>query len=348
MIYTVQAWRGLAVVLVVLFHGSGMVSARYGVEPLGGVFRYGFSGVHLFFVLSGFIILSAHARDIGRPGRVFYYLGRRIIRIYPLYLLIFMIWGGWRLFVGKMPPAEFFSNAILFSSHSKLVIPVSWTLAYEIIFYLLFCGLILSRWIGFAVILAWAVAVVLNDGQAGYHALHRFNLLFIFGLLAGLGFFQARKLPRNIRNALSDASLALGALTFAGTAYYYSTLNLGPSDWPEHPLTILGFGLASALLLLAAASDRVEGFFARFGLAGLLGNASYSIYLVHLQFERMALDATKPIAWIWSGAKDRLTSNLLLALVAITAVALGIAVHLKVERPLLAFLRSRLPKASAG
>ena len=70
MLYSLQAYRGLAVLLVVLYHGNNIVARRYGLAPLNDVFSFGFSGVHLFFVLSGFIILTAHIRDIDTPARL--------------------------------------------------------------------------------------------------------------------------------------------------------------------------------------------------------------------------------------------------------------------------------------
>jgi peptidoglycan/LPS O-acetylase OafA/YrhL len=58
---------------------------------VGTPFRWGDAGVEFFFVLSGFIIASAHAGDISRPARLIPYLQRRIIRIYPPYWIIFAI-----------------------------------------------------------------------------------------------------------------------------------------------------------------------------------------------------------------------------------------------------------------
>ncbi len=336
--------------LVVLFHGNAMVAARYGLPPLSGFFSFGFSGVHLFFVLSGFIILSAHRQDIGRPGRMLYYLGRRFVRIYPLYWLAFLAWGGWRLFAGRMALSEFLPNALWFSqgTGAKLAIPVSWTLLYEISFYGLFGLLILNRWLGIAGLAAWLAAVAWNYGQPGHYLLHPFNLLFGFGLIAALGFSWLRARERPLRNALGLASLGLGVLLFAATADHYASLNLDTTAWPEHPVTILGFGLASALLLLSAAADPVERFFAGFRFASLLGNASYSVYLVHLQIERMAVDMTKPLGWVWHSAQSPAIADVLLAWIAGAALALGILVHLGIERPLLAWLRRRLARPSAA
>ena len=67
MLYSIQAYRGLAVLIVVFFHGASKVGRKYGIVPFNDFFDTGFSGVHLFFVLSGFIIVTAHVKDIDVP-----------------------------------------------------------------------------------------------------------------------------------------------------------------------------------------------------------------------------------------------------------------------------------------
>ena len=69
MLKCLQAGRALAALAVVAFHLSTAFSdPRYGSHSIGQAFtRHGNLGVDFFFVLSGFIILNAHARDIGRP-----------------------------------------------------------------------------------------------------------------------------------------------------------------------------------------------------------------------------------------------------------------------------------------
>ena len=87
-LYSVQVFRGLAALLVVLFHGTQFISRKFGVAPLGGLFFFGFAGLHLFFVLSGYIIYFIHRPDIGLPRRFFGFARKRIIRIYPAYWAI--------------------------------------------------------------------------------------------------------------------------------------------------------------------------------------------------------------------------------------------------------------------
>lgn len=54
---SLQAIRAFAAIAVMLFHGTKMLQDKLGYLFLNNVFIAGFSGVDVFFVLSGFIIL---------------------------------------------------------------------------------------------------------------------------------------------------------------------------------------------------------------------------------------------------------------------------------------------------
>ena len=104
-IQSVQVMRGLAAISVVAFHTSLiMAQPEYGgLRSFEWITSCGWFGVNFFFVLSGFIIFFAHAKDIGRPGRLTAYLWRRFSRVYPAYwvfltLFIFAALAG----VGKI------------------------------------------------------------------------------------------------------------------------------------------------------------------------------------------------------------------------------------------------------
>jgi peptidoglycan/LPS O-acetylase OafA/YrhL len=79
---TVDGLRGVAILLVVGFH---FFSAHQDLFPYGAVFsnvllfKYGFTGVDLFFIISGFVI----ALTLERCRSPFDFLLRRVIRIWP-------------------------------------------------------------------------------------------------------------------------------------------------------------------------------------------------------------------------------------------------------------------------
>jgi peptidoglycan/LPS O-acetylase OafA/YrhL len=78
--------RGLAILMVLVFHFVGQMLPTNGVErAIVGVTKYGLLGVDLFFVLSGFLITGIlyDARNKPHYFRNFYI--RRVLRIFPLY-----------------------------------------------------------------------------------------------------------------------------------------------------------------------------------------------------------------------------------------------------------------------
>lgn len=88
--------RGLAILMVLVFHFVGTTLATNAVERVVvGVSNYGAYGVELFFVLSGFLITGIlyDARDKPHYFRNFFM--RRVLRIFPLYygvlILVFVV-----------------------------------------------------------------------------------------------------------------------------------------------------------------------------------------------------------------------------------------------------------------
>ncbi len=83
--------RGLAVILIVLFHGFVFAPETLAEKSLHTVTRAGWIGVDLFFVLSGFLItgILLESRGARRYFRNFY--ARRVLRIFPLYYLVLIV-----------------------------------------------------------------------------------------------------------------------------------------------------------------------------------------------------------------------------------------------------------------
>src|SRR5579864_437904 len=85
--------RGIAILMVVVYHAFEF-SIR---APEGWIARlasYGFSGVDLFFVLSGFLITGILLNSKGRPGYFRNFYARRALRIWPLYYLLLLVSFG--------------------------------------------------------------------------------------------------------------------------------------------------------------------------------------------------------------------------------------------------------------
>jgi peptidoglycan/LPS O-acetylase OafA/YrhL len=81
--------RGIAILLVISFHYfllNDSVRAR-DANPLLQLFQLGWIGVDVFFVLSGFLITGILLATKGAPRYYLNFMARRVLRIWPLYIL---------------------------------------------------------------------------------------------------------------------------------------------------------------------------------------------------------------------------------------------------------------------
>src|SRR5436305_11723255 len=99
--------RALAIIVVVIYH-----AALFGFKLPGRVDRFGWIGVDLFFVLSGYLIggqlLAPLVRD--RPIRFGSFFTRRVLRIMPAYVVILAVYAffpPWLVYPEMSPPLEF-------------------------------------------------------------------------------------------------------------------------------------------------------------------------------------------------------------------------------------------------
>lgn len=82
-----QGLRGIAVLAVVLYHSH----LRLVRTPLYGPSLWGWTGVNLFFVLSGFLITSILVESRDKPHYFRNFYARRALRIWPVYVLTLVV-----------------------------------------------------------------------------------------------------------------------------------------------------------------------------------------------------------------------------------------------------------------
>ncbi|HEY1940632.1 MAG TPA: acyltransferase [Roseiarcus sp.] len=78
-----DSWRGVAAVLVVLYHGAFL-----GALNDNAFVRGGYLFVDFFFVLSGFVIAHAYGDKLGEPKAVLGFMIRRFGRLWPLHAVM--------------------------------------------------------------------------------------------------------------------------------------------------------------------------------------------------------------------------------------------------------------------
>ena len=280
-----QILRALAVLLVLFAHANSQLSTDRGMFQLTGHF-----GVDVFFVISGFIMVFISSRRLVTWSS---FLTERAIRIVPTYwfytllaLAIYLAAPG--AFRGTEATPVHVLLSMLFIAHENPVtgstspfLRLGWTLNYEMFFYLLFAiaialSLRLRVWLtGAAIVLLVAFGQIASQAGLGLPKTLGFYLgdimlEFVFGMGLGLLFISDR-LPR------LPAPLA-GLLILLGLAWARYAVQFESHD----SLRGLVWGPAAALILLATPS--LEGLARRPALGWLnaIGDASYTIYLMHL------------------------------------------------------------------
>jgi peptidoglycan/LPS O-acetylase OafA/YrhL len=144
------------------------------------------------------------------------------------------------------------------------------------------------------------------------------------------------------------ASLIAGTFIFGCTAWWYIALdNPQLYVWDSLPLA-LGFGMGSSLLLLASVSVKIETLLKQQRFLLLIGDASYTIYLVHFFFQKHTSNGIRSLNWGLDGEKTQAKALLLLAVIMAVSIGSGILVHKLVEKPILSRCRKWLRIGGGG
>jgi exopolysaccharide production protein ExoZ len=343
---SIQVLRALAALAVIYTHIRYDFSVKFAVADFPPHIGLLDTGVDMFFVISGFVMVYASERLFQRRGGPHEFLARRILRIVPLYWATSLAALAYILVRQRasdlVPSAVFYKWAaasFLFLPYARTngelspLNGVGWTLNYEMLFYAVFAiAVCLSRRGAVAAIALLFAAMVLVGLRFGplpnpfAFWCEPLILEFVLGMLVAVALREGWRLPPWLAHGIILAGLAIFLLE-------------------EHfaPATsrVLAWGLPSALvvagLTLNAGSRGVRhpGLLAR--TFGFLGAASYAIYLVHpfalaaprLLHFGLAGDGITPPAQPWLYASLQL----------VAAVAAGVIVHLGVERPVTRALR---------
>jgi peptidoglycan/LPS O-acetylase OafA/YrhL len=359
--------RGLAILLVLLLHfGVGAQFGRLGTpwaSTLDRVFYLGWSGVDLFFVLSGFLITSILLASRTQPRYFRRFYGRRALRIFPLYYVglvlgLLVVPAVWPSEVNKLLGDSLRGQAWFWTYTLNVgyalgwlsgvgILGQFWTLTIEEQFYLAWPAVVKTltdRGLVAACLALAAGALVLRifwltEGwPGGWQGAYRFTLTRVDALAVGALVAVLVRAPawRQRLERWAPLGLAAGlaaiALLFASLTRFYpnerSVVTFG------HTLLALTFGW---LMVIAVGSRSPRGL----GLRPLraLGKYSYGIYVWHWPLQQVML--------IYHA--DRFSPAGFLAAGLLGSLALGWLSYLVIERPFLNLKRffAYEPRASA-
>ena len=329
----IQALRGLAALMVVITHLPTMEAKHAGDALLPMSVMLGISGVDLFFVISGFIMVYVTWQSQNSLRKAGEFLFARATRIYPIYwivalavLLAWMIKPGILSFDAEQ--TSVIKSFALWPQDGFPMLKVAWTLIHEMYFYLVFTLIILFAHKWRLLLLSLWMAIVMGGNVLGWSSMspemalvfHPLSMEFFMGAVAAWLFLSGYK-------SGGAVMVTLGVLGWLAAIIYLVTLPelYFPVGWDR----IILFGLPAALLTYGVACLEFKGRVLP-KWSEIFGNWSYSLYLTHV----LALSV---LGYIWRPfARDGMLDNIIiLPILVIGAIIVGALTYYIFERTFL-------------
>jgi peptidoglycan/LPS O-acetylase OafA/YrhL len=350
--------RALAIVVVMIFHLQWTLPKMF--EPVA---KFGWMGVDLFFVLSGYLIGTQLLRPVARGERpsLKEFYRRRAFRILPAYLVVlglYAVWPRWHEDTGMSPWWEFLTfTENLFVNYAKNhAFSHVWSLCVEEHFYLLLPLLVLwlsrgaKAWKTIAVI---AGLMALGVAVRSYELVHVLRPIAADGDGFGVKYIETIYYPTYTRldGLLAGVSLALlqvfrprvweammrraNVLVVAGVALVGASLWMFADRFTSvtgaaAAGTVMGFPVLSlglAMLVAAAVDTRCWLGRCRIPGARVVAMLAFSLYLTH-----------KEVASVVDSWWPRLVeaqSWVSLLVVTVSCLIVAVALYFGVERTFL-------------
>lgn len=327
----IQCLRGIAAILVLLFHFAPQLE-RYELSfLLPKIESWGFWGVDIFFVLSGFVIaLSAERlQGIGQGRR---FILKRSLRIFLGYWPALALWLAltmsfsagidvWRLVK---------SWFLLTGSMAEHLLPIAWTLYYELLFYFLFFLLIIffpsnvRVWILQLLALlisAWCAGWLLISPQsvmAGEQPLRGLLSFFVVEFFMGVFIYRIRALLIGNRAIMIPLLILSMILLVVGMQ----------SPWFDKIEILRGgtYGVSAAAIVALAVC--LEGLWYS-KILNKVGDASYSLYLTHI----LVISQVTSFVNVKMGLTSTMGQTLVL-MIPLLAILLAMVWYKLIEKPL--------------
>jgi peptidoglycan/LPS O-acetylase OafA/YrhL len=346
---TLEIGRGVAALLVCMFHfGTGYGDKYFDTPSAGNIFSGGRAGVQYFFVLSGFIIYWIHNSDFGRVGSLKVFLRKRFERLYPIYWLILIPLLVMMIFVPSLGAdknltlLKVICDFLLLPSEGTSVIPPTWTLHREVLFYSLFAFTIFKPKIGWSLIFVWQLLCLTNGFFDFTGSDYRNWLNVIFGdqnVGFGLGMIAAFILlnyPINKFHSLFITALGFtGFFVLIASDGYLSIMNIDEYEMGISSIYTVGYLLTPFLLILGLVNLEQHVRIKIPTILTIFGGASYVMYLMHLSIGSVVY---KVLSISHLKQYFGITSAFVVA--TIVVVVTSMIIHVVVEKRLLVIMRS--------
>jgi peptidoglycan/LPS O-acetylase OafA/YrhL len=282
-LYGLQLLRYIAAIMVVAYHAEKSLIERGVIYPYH-LFSIGSIGVDIFFVISGFIISLSVANLSEKNTRLHNsidFFVRRLIRIAPLY----WFYTSLKIILVLIVPALALRSSLdvkhLISSYLFIpylapwglwqpILPVGWTLNYEIYFYIAFTIAILIGKYRLATMLTLFISVFLLSKtfeESNILSFYSNDMLleFIFGYLLFLIHKKAKLSQKISVYTIPSFFVSVLLISISSEEYRLFTVGIGSS------LLVFSFIYLDKFIPTLSTLKKIE----------ILGDSSYSLYLSH-------------------------------------------------------------------
>ncbi|MGL5080771.1 MAG: acyltransferase family protein [Microcoleaceae cyanobacterium] len=290
---TLNHWRGLAALWVMLFHGFGTSyeeSLHPIVEALRSIAEPGWLGVHLFFVISGYCIAASSYRLILKKDSAFSFLKDRSLRLFPTYWCSFLVTLILNLISSPFNQSDFWAqfpsslkawigNIFLIQPYVEVpyYVVVYWSLVVEVGFYVIVAFLILLQ---ICVSQMVAISTALGLGVLSIFIVSNPRILFFSNwgefLCGALVFYALLWQSKGLINRRSICLLVIVVLMILGF-WINLSFKIGNHLWFSAPFAIGLYFLYDLDTKMAKIT-----WLRWLEYAGVM---SYSLYLLHVPFQ---------------------------------------------------------------
>lgn len=222
---SVNTLRFIAAIFVMFYHFTFMFYHRdltyINIPILRDLFQYGYLGVDLFFIISGFVIsMSAENRN------AYGFFKSRLGRLYPVFWISLIVTSLFLFFAGEIINYNitwygFWTNmtmipTILFDENTVGFIDGSyWTLALEMKFYLMIFILLIFRQFKRIEWLTIPISLIMLISAIFYNIKFDSDLIWIPNFLAGIIFYKIYKNGLNNWRIFGLCNTFIASIIFA-------------------------------------------------------------------------------------------------------------------------------------
>ena len=375
-LYSLDVLRGVAALAIIFWHWQHFFSVRgtwqvvwsRSMQPVYAVFKplydLGWVAVDIFFAVSGFVFFWLYLEPVARreigAGK---FALQRLSRLYPLYLATLLLAAAMQLAFHHATGNWFIFAANDWSHFVKSVLLVQqwlppdemqsfngpdWAVSIEVLLYILFFAAVrmgLRGPISATCLAAAGAMYFFHDGQIG-----RGIMGFFWG---GVTYFAVRSIAerpsaKTVARLLALAALGVWAIAIADVYFGFIQSLFGMFPPPvarfligyEYPEFLIAFIFVIVPLTLAALALWEELFGGAWSRFTLLGDISYSTYLIHFPMQ-LAL-ALLALRFGWLPA-DFMHGYVMVGFYAVL-IGLGALSYICFERPVQAAIRVAIRK----